>query len=342
MNEVAESFEWYAEWAEDVSSLYRRISLGVSDDPEILDIAAEASAGQPPPQLLLAAVHHLLLQEANHQLAAFYPTCTDAPRDSDEDALLTAFRAFCLANENRLREIVSERRVQTNAVGRSAVLLPSFEFIARLGENASLALVEVGASAGLNLCWDRYRYEYQSYGSFGVAGSPVHITSVVRGDNHPPLPDTVPSVGYRVGIDLEPLDITDDEDARWLQALVIPDQSRRHNLLKAAISVVQKDPPKLREGAAVDCLPEVLANVPEEYKLCVFSTHTLYQMDDSEVMELKEILEKHSRQRSIHWLSDDPTQDHGTYRYVGIEDGNIDEVQLAEYQSYGRWIRWLL
>lgn len=341
--DLSEAFAWYADWAEDVSPLYERLARAAAEDPALLDIAADAPDGQPPPQLLLAAVHALLLGGSEHRLTAFYPTCTDDPADPADVDPFPAFREFCLANEERVRERVASRRVQTNAVGRSAVLLPAFEHAVRAGARTPLALVEVGASAGLNLCWDRFRYEYEGYGVYGDPGSPVRIESAVRGALDPPLPGTGPAVGYRVGVDLDPLDVTDPADAHWLRALVIPDQQWRHERLAAAIDLVSDDPPRLVEGDARAVLPDLLPEVPAGLGLCVFSTHTLYQLDEEAVADLGDRLIEYSRERPIDWLSGDPSSesDRPTYRHVALRDGERADTRLAEYESYGEWIRWL-
>lgn len=344
MGDVSDAFAWYAGWAEDVSPLYERLARGVAGDPELLDIAAEAPDGQPPPQLLLAAVHAFLLDGREHRLAEFYPSCTDDPSDPTNDDPYPAFREFCLANEGRVRELVTSRRVQTNAVGRSAVLLPAFGYVTGAGTgNRPLALVEVGASAGLNLHWDRFRYEYEGYGVYGVPGSPVRIRSAVRGDVAPPFPNPVPDVGYRVGVDLNPLDVTDPADAHWLRALVVPDQQRRHERLAAAIDLVGGEPSRLVEGDAIAVLPDLLPEAPTGLSLCVFSTHTLYQLDREEVAELEECLVEYSHERPVHWLSGDPSRDtdYPVYRYVALRDGAREETRLVEYESYGEWVRWL-
>lgn len=343
MEDISEAFTWYADWAEDVSPLYERLTRGAAEDQELLDIAAEAPSGQPPPQLLLAAVHALLLRGAEHRLAAFYPTCTDGPVDSATTNPFPAFREFCVANEERIREIVSSRRVQTNAIGRSAVLFPAFQHVITAGAQPPLALIEIGASAGLNLYWDRFRYEYEGYGVYGDPDSPVRIESAVRGDVDPPLSQTVPDVGYRVGVDLNTLDATDPADTHWLRALVIPDQQRRHQRLESAIKLVQEDPPQLIGGDAVKILPEVLPEVPDDQELCVFSTHTIYQLDEDQLTDLRETLIEYSQKRPIYWLSNDPhaESDSMTYRCVALHAGVETERRLAEHDSYGEWIRWL-
>jgi hypothetical protein len=338
--DLAEAFEWYADWAADVSPLYEQLAQGIAEDSSLLDIAAEAANDQPPPQLFLGAVHALLLRGDDHSLVDFYPTCTENSAEGDP---FPTFRDFCLVNDDEIRAIVSSRRVQTNEIGRSAVLLPAFEYVARSMDCVPLALIEIGTSAGLNLYWDRYRYEYEGYGTYGDPDSPAQITSAVRGDRDPPFPERPSEVSHRVGIDLNPLDVTDGDDAQWLQALVIPDQKRRHEQLRTAIDVVRDDPPDLVRGDAFHVLPDLLADVPDDTALCVFSTHTLYQLDDDTITKLRDLLTEFSNERPVHWLSDDPFSefDHPTYRYIVLSDGTPEETQLAEYASYGEWIRWL-
>lgn len=343
MVDISEQFTWYADWVDDVSPLYERLTRETAEDQTLLDIAAEAPNDQPPPQLLLAAVHALLLRGSDHRLATFYPTCTEDPVDPSTSDPFPAFREFCLAHEEHLREIVSSRRVQTNAVGRSAVLFPAFEHTVRAGAQQPLALVEIGASAGLNLYWDRFRYEYEGYGVYGDRASPVRIESALRGDDEPPLSKTVPDVGYRIGIDVNTLDVTDPVDTHWLRALVIPDQQWRHQRLESAINLVQNDPPRLREGNAIDILPQVLPEVPDDMGLCVFSTHTLYQLNEEQLTDLRELLIEYSRSRPIHWLSNDANaeNEYMTYRYAALHEEVEKDRHLADYDSYGEWVRWL-
>lgn len=343
MEGLKEEFEWYADWAAEVSSLYERIARGIAETPDILSIAADAAQGQPAPQLLLGAVHALLLEGTDHPLAAFYPTCTETPKDPREEDPFPSFRDFCLSHEDRIREIVSSRRVQTNDVGRSAVLLPAFEYVSRVVERRPLALIEIGASAGLNLYWDRYRYEYAGYGGVGDPDSPVRIESAICGDRTPPLPDTLPSVVHRVGNDLNPLDVTESDNARWLRALVIPDQQFRYERLAAAIDLVRASPPELVAGDAIEVLADLLPEAPTDAALCIFSTLTLYQLSKDGIADLRERLTEHSYDRPIHWLSGAPDTDreYPTYRYVRLTKGTTTETHLAEYKSYGEWIRWL-
>lgn len=341
MDEVREEFEWFADWADGVSPLYTRLASAVTANDALLDIAAEAPAGQPPPNLLFGAVHARLLDDADHTLAEFYRTCTDDPLDPTTTDPAPAFREFCLANEPELRETVGTRRVQTNEVGRSAVLFPAFNHVARRTESP-LALIEVGTSAGLNLYWDRFRYEYDGHGPYGDPDSPVRIDSSVRGTTVPPVGDSMPTVAHRVGIDVNPLDVTDERDARWLRALVIPDQYERFERLDAAIGLASREPPALVDGDALDVLPELFEEIPRERDVCVFSTLVLYQFAEEDIERLRERLAAEAEHRTVHWLSNDPTaaETPPTYRYASFE-GAFETTRLAEYKAHGEWVRWV-
>lgn len=369
MADPAAEFEWYTDWAADVTPLYETLATAAADDERILDVAAAAPEGQPAPQLLLAAVHSLLLEDDGHPLASFYPTCgggssDECPAATDSPATDTVhgdptphFREFCREHEDELRNRIASRRVQTNAVGRSAILIPAFTHVARQTASDGLALIELGASAGLNLTWDRYRYTYRraepdapdnspnsnEVRRAGDANAPVTIRCDLRGDDTLPVPESVPRVDWRVGVDLAPLDPTDPADARWLHALVPPDQPDRHRRLGGALEVARDHPPLVREGDVVEQLPHLLAAAPTDAALVVYSTHFCYQLPDGLVDRIRSILRAHSRQRPVDWLSNDPTADAEVpvYRRVAFRDGVATEQQLGQFASYGEWVRWV-
>ncbi|HEY7356232.1 MAG TPA: DUF2332 domain-containing protein, partial [Ktedonobacterales bacterium] len=150
---LARRFQRFAEQEAEpaFSPLYARLCRGIASDPQVLTLAAAVPPGQPTPNLLLAAVHYLLLQGIGHPLAAFYPSLTSSPDPSDA---YPAFQSFCLEYASDIRALLLSRRVQTNEVARCACLLPAFELVSRQTARAPLALIEIGASAGLNLLWD--------------------------------------------------------------------------------------------------------------------------------------------------------------------------------------------
>ena len=337
--DISDKFMRYAGWVEDKCPLYAKLTEATASDDHLLDIASEASPGQPEPELLLAATHSLLLEGRDHPLAQFYPTCE---RTGSDESSVAHFRDFCIQNEDQLRSIIATRRCQTNDVGRSAILLPAFEHVSRIVESNSLAQIEIGTSAGLNLNWDQYSYQFVGTDRVGESDSPVTITTEVRGKRQPPIPQNFPTVAHRCGIDLNTLDVTDDGDARWLHALIHPNQTRRHRRLAAAIEVARENQPPLIEGDVFDELPAQLSNAPSNADLIVFSTHVLYQLTEDKIAELRSLLSSHSSEQPVHWLSIDPNEELGepTYRLVTFVDGDATESQIAQFESYGDWIRW--
>jgi hypothetical protein len=331
-------FRRYASWVADKCGLYADLAGAVAQDDSLLDIAREARPGQPEPELFLAAVHSLLLAGRDHQLQAYYPTCGGS---ADGDPI-PPFREFCGAHEDALRRIVGTRRCQTNDVGRSGVLLPAFEHVSRVTDTDTVAQLELGTSAGLNLNWDRYHYEYPGLGAFGDDRSPVTIRTEVRGDTQPPLSQPFPTVHHRRGVDLNTLDVTNEADARWLHALVHPNQRRRHEQLDGAIETARAHPPNLLEGDAPEKLPDMLAEAPDDIPIVVFSTHVLYQLPEEMVAELRSVLSRHSSTQPVHWLSIDPDEDLGvpTYRWVEFTRETETESHLARFEPYGEWLEW--
>ena len=204
------------------SRLYRRLASAIAGDGDLIALAGHAPPG-PTPNLFLAAVHYLLLKGVPHRLAAFYPTVSgSAPIVGDP---FPDFRAFCLEHAEQIRDVLSTRKVQTNEVRRCGILLPAFSCIASREPGRPLALVEVGASAGLLLLWDQYEYAYHGEEDrYGVHGSTVVVECVVRGLRRPPFPSILPGVSRRIGVDLNPIDVRDRDEALWLQAFIWGDQ----------------------------------------------------------------------------------------------------------------------
>jgi hypothetical protein len=202
--------------------------------------------------------------------------------------------------------------------------------------------VELGASAGLNLLWDRYSYDYGTGRRYGTPRSPVLLACTLRGNAPPPFPDTLPPVATRIGIDLDPIDVRDPEAALWLRALVWPDAGGRAELLQQAMRVARQDPPPLRLGDALDLLPQVLTDIPEDQLLCVFHTHTLNQLSVEARGRLQTLLAEHAGRRdlyrlSIEWLG----AEHPRLEVVGFAGGIRTDRLLAHCGSHGEWLEWL-
>ena len=199
------------------SPLYDRICRTVAESDEVLDLVSEAPPRGHNPVLLLAAVHYLLLGGLDHPLAAVYAGESDA----DPGPL---FVDLCLQHRDALLELLATEQVNTNEVGRSAVIGPALTAVAaRLA--APLGHVDVGCSAGLNLLCDRYRLDYGPAGATGPVDAPVKIRCDVVGGS-PPIAPALPTITARIGLDRAPLDVHDPQQSRWQLACVWPDTGR--------------------------------------------------------------------------------------------------------------------
>jgi hypothetical protein len=95
------------------------------------------------------------------------------------------FWAFCLEYSERIRSLISARMVETNEVRRCIASMPALILVSREAKDRPLYLVEIGASAGLNLLWDRYAYDYGETLQCGDIDSPVQIKCAVKGKSTP-------------------------------------------------------------------------------------------------------------------------------------------------------------
>jgi len=339
---LASRFRRFAETEADGSSpLYARLSRGVADDHVLLDlVAGSAQTSQPAPNLLFGAVHRLLLRGAQHALRHYYPSLVGGA-DLDESDPVGAFHDFCLTHRTEVQALLATRLVQTNEVGRAASLLPAFQVVSDRVGGRPLALVEIGCSAGLLLAWDRFRYDYAGF-EVGDVSSPLTLAPRLEGDRLPPAGDPLPPVGSRLGIDLNPLDVTQADDRDWLRALVWPEHAERAARLDAAIALFAADPAPRWRGDAVELLPRALEDAPPDATICVFHCHTLNQFPREASDRLRTILRESGRTRTVYRVAEEWTVDAGTtldlFTYGAGEERH---ERLAQVDHHGRWIRWL-
>lgn len=202
------------------SPLYQALGHVVAEHSELLALAEETRPGQPAPNMFFGAVHLLLRAKRSEPLAAYYPDCGGGRLPDGE--LGPAFVDFCLHHRAEMASILRARTVQTNEVRLSAVLLPAFAAVAA-DSGKPLALYEIGSSAGLNLLFNRFGY---NYGGMRVRdeSSPVQVDCDPRG-NPPGI--SVPRVVARAGCDINPLRVTNESDMEWLRALTWPEHDDR-------------------------------------------------------------------------------------------------------------------
>jgi hypothetical protein len=293
LDDLAELWRWFADGImSGYCPLYDEIARSVADDRELLALQHSARPHAHMPPMLLASAHYLVLDGIDHPLAEVY-----AGRSSEPVAPL--FRDLCLAHSRALLQVLNTRTVQTNEVGRSALLGPGLSWAAR-GE--PVQLVDVGCSAGLNMLCDRYRLDYGDHGVSGPDGSPVRIDcQVVSGS--PPISSLLPPIDGRVGIDLDPPDLTDPDDTRWLLACVWPGTGRFQRAAHA-IELGRTDPPPVVRGDAVEMLPEVLAGVgPGRLVVLNSWSFAYFPVEDRQVYV--DVLADVGRSRPVVWLTMD-------------------------------------
>jgi hypothetical protein len=167
------------------------------------------------------------------------------------------FPGFLHEHEEELARELERRPMQTNEPGRCAALLLALERI-----EGPVALLELGASAGLCLVPDRYSYDYSGTELHPADGPSQVRLSCAAGPGVTTL-IRLPEVVWRAGVDLAPLDVADAADAAWLDALVWPGQHDRLERVRAARDIVREHPPLLLRGDAEERLDELLAGVPE-------------------------------------------------------------------------------
>src|SRR4051812_682802 len=240
---VAAGYRRFATGEAHRSPLYAELAAGVADDSELIAWLSALPKGKRQPNLLFAA----------------YRLLAGLPAGWDE------FRAVLGERRDEIEAEVMARRTQTNEPARCAVLLPALVALPQ-----PLALLEVGASAGLCLLPDRYAYDYAGH-RVGDGGPVLRC----RPEGPVPLPGTLPEVAGRAGRDLEPVDVTDDDAVRWLELLVWPGEEYRLDDLHGAVAVAREDPPRIVQGDLVTDLPALAADAPGDATLVIFHTAVL-------------------------------------------------------------------
>lgn len=337
---VEAEFDRFESWCQGKSELYRIYCERIVEDQELRKFIGEIDASNRP-YMLFAAVHFLLLEDDSHGLSDYYPSVSDDPRQPGEGDPGELFSDFCLQNRDRIRELTESRKVQTNEIRRCAALLPGFAYLSRKIEG-SVSMVEVGASAGLNLIWDSYRYRYHGYRE--IEGEEPAIECEVR-EGSPPL-DVNLEVKERIGIDINPLDVSEKHDRRWLKALTWPEHRDRRERLEKAMNLAREQSPEIVEGDAVEDLKRVVGEL--EDPVIIYGTQVLWALGRDRVQDFLDTVGELQEEREIYclfgerggleWLMGDRSSDEEVCLEVFEHPDDIR--RLGEYEVHGEWLRW--
>jgi hypothetical protein len=320
------------------SELYSRLTHVVADDPALLAMLTVVPQGQLHMNMLLAAVQYVMLYDRDVPLAEWYHSLGGK---RSPEGVERPFVDFVAGNRDQLLAVMRSRRVQTNEVARCAFLLPAYNVVNALTGRPA-ALIEVGTSAGLNQNIDRYGYRYES--TRGVVelgrGSPVAVRANT-GDAVPAPATTMPRIGWRTGMDLHPIDIGDEDQAKWLQALIWPDKVERHTRLAAAIEVAHNYPPTVVGGDVFAVVPTLVEAAPLETAVVIQHSFVLNQFERPARERFYDMLDELASERSIYRVSAEPLEaDRGTVLELTIHGPHRSTRELAAVHHHGEWIEW--
>jgi hypothetical protein len=278
---------------------------------------------------LMGAVHRLVLESRVPELEPHYPSVGG---DGDAAAAWPPFRDALRENLAEIRRLVV-RGCQTNEVGRSAALLGGFLEVA-FRSRLPLRILEIGASAGLNLNWDRYRYEAgkpnEMDGGPGQAGWGDERSAVrfVHFFDVPPPLDRDAEVVERKGCDLEPIDPTTEDGALSLRSFIWADQLGRLSLLDGAIAVAQAAPVEVERIDAATFLERELAQPRHGMATVVYHSVFMQYVSGDERTRIRRAID----QASIYYLCMEPAS--GTFEI------RLGDELLGTSGAHGTGVRW--
>ncbi len=338
--EITQHFRVAAAEVYRTSPLYQRLCLAVADDRNSLELLRHRRPGQQPSYLLFGAVHYLLLSGVDHPLAAYYPSLTvTGPAGSDPGP---PFLDFVRRYRDRLLPLVTNRLVQTNVIRRSVGLRYALSVVAA-ARPGPVHLIEVGASAGLQLRLDRYRF---AFGTYLDGPSDAAITIRTRwGDGRDRPLNQLPRFASQTGIDLNPIDVTDPDQRLWLRALVWPESTADAGLLQAALIQAAAHPVNLVAGDAIDVCPRLARTLPPGETRVVFHTATRMHVPADRRAAFDNAIDGLGRDGPLYhvWQEPPTAQHHGVAisSQAGLflhADDPARTVPLAEIDGHGAWI----
>lgn len=324
------------------SGLYEQVLRAALSDLEaggvcarVLDDRQEDPFGSALALRFLGAVHRIALEGRAPALAALYPSTGGDPSAGDP---ATAFLATVAEHEGELRSRLANA-VQTNEVGRSAALVGGYVEIARRFR-LPLRVREIGASAGLNLRFDRYCYDTGAQVA-GDPGSPLRF----EGFWEPPLPDLAGElvVVDRRGCDRNPLDPTAEADRITLLSFVWPDQVARLDRLRAALAIAQRVPVEVDHADATDWVRDQLAHRAPGVVTVVVHSIVLQYLSPARRRDLRATITDAGRRATagapVAWLRMEPATDDAAELRLTLWPGG-EERLLGTAGYHGPPIRW--
>lgn len=282
------------------SLVYETLSNGVAGDDALLDLLMRTPGEQRRPSLLFAAVNLILAARPDAALASYYPV--HGGRRPVDEHLVAAFARFCVEHDDELGRLLRTKSTQTNEIRRCVALRLGLGHVHQRWPGP-FALAEVGASAGLNLLFDRYHYRIGSHETASAAGSAVLISCDLRGGTDRQILGAPPEITSRIGIDRQPVQVADAAERAWLEAFIWPEDVDGLATLRGAIELaVSAGAPAVVPGDAVTDTARLLDGLPGREPIVVFTASLLsYLNADARTAFLRQ-LDELAQRRPVAWV----------------------------------------
>jgi hypothetical protein len=307
------------------SPLYAHLSEVIATDRELMRVLNRIEH-TPEPNVLFAGVQFIMARDGGSALEAHYPNF--AGEGAQIAGVDGPFRDFVLDHEDELVEIGRTRYTQTNECRRCVALLPALWMTGV----ERFHLVDIGTSAGLNLALDRYHYRWNGVDWGG--DSTVELTTQIRGAPVQPRDIEVLS---RTGIDLHPVDPSDESDRRWLDALIWPEHRDRRERLHDALAVASDLDVDLVAGDALELVGPIVDGLPGDEAVVVINSFVLNQLHPSKREIVARVLEDCRARRPVHRVSMEALDSSEETAALEIDTGEgLEKVGRA--QPHGEWV----
>lgn len=345
VDELVRRFTDFARAFEVGAPLYGRLAARVAREPRVLELMSVAPFTQRIPVLLFASAHHLLLAEPHHPLAHHYPNFGHATADGEATDL---FVEFVRSRAEPMKALMASRSTQTNEIGRCNWFL--FPLSILNDEVGPLARVDIGSSAGLTLLAPHLTYDVRPGALVGPASS-LTIVCDVRGE--PPLPSRVPEVVWSVGVDASPIDVHDDDQVRWLEACVWPDQVERFTRLRSAVALARVHDVHVEKGDAVGDATRFIEQARDHGHPVVTTSWVLNYLSGERRVEFIEVLDRIGATTDLSWvIAESPHETPELPGHAGSDElitvitlvtwrrGRCSVNRLATTHPHGHWVNW--
>lgn len=284
-------------------------------------------AGAVPSLRFAGALHRLVLEGRAPELAQHYPSAGGTAPVED---VWPAAERTCRDHVAELQRLMA-RTVQTNEVGRSAVLFGALGMIP-----GPIRLLEVGASAGLNLRCDHFAYATGDL-VLGDAGSPVRLDEPWL--NLPPVRHPL-QVAERKGCDPNPVDPTTADGRLTLTSYVWGDQVARLERLRGALDVAAGVPAAVERAGALEFLTRELAVHPDHLTTVVWHSVVWQYIDPVERKAVDDLLATAGRPLVRIGLEPEAVDGTFVFRAHATTWPGGRRVHLADALGHGPPVRW--